>query len=127
MYSGVIVGQLCLHGCAFGIDHCAEVIDVRNLVSPGVSLDAGVEAANLFHAVVDGRAPAKAACGQTAGQDDLAFVVACQLNHREDIAISQVFVVFAGVLCDVVCAVVDDNDLGLEVDDIFAEAEEELV
>ena len=127
MYSGVIVGQLCLHGCAFRIDHCGEVIHIRNLVLMGILPDAVVEVANLAHAVADAWAPAKAACGQTAGQDDLAFVVACQLNHREDIAISQVFVVFAGVLCDVVCAVVDDNDLGLEVDDIFAEAEEELV
>ena len=71
--------------------------------------------------------PAETSSGQTTREDDLALVVASQLDHREDVAEGEVLVVCASVLCDVVCAVVNDNDLRLEVDDVFAETQQELI
>ncbi len=118
---------------AFVVDHGGEIVEVDVAVGFGVGLDPFVELEDFFGraavADVDGFAVAVVAViadGHDAGEDDADFVGVGEFAHRFEIGFDLFEGHGAGVAGDVVGAGEDDDDFGLERDDVGAEADEHL-
>ena len=117
---------LAVHAVAIFGKQGRKIVYVWYVVGFGVRLYSCVKTANFLHSVFDFGSPTEVAGRQTGSQDDLDFVKVSHLHHRDDVAIGQFFIVSPCVFSDVIGSIIEDNHLGLQLDDVLSKTQEEL-